>query len=171
MGQTSWARDITTRRAGAPADMHTAARRDSITKRNADAGAIFPGRFVVSDVATAGYVKIQDSGAVLAGTERYYLAIENTNRERVQGSTATEGYVQNALTPVALDGRWYVETEEAVAENEQVYIRFVAGAGGTVIGKARNDADTASCEAINARFVETTTAAGLAQVELNLHQV
>lgn len=168
MGQATWARNITKQAAGRAADMHTQAYADVVTARNADATAIFPGRFIVTDGVD---FKVQDSGVALAGTERYYLAVDNENRERVAGSTATAGYAQYELVPGALDGRWYVETEEAVAKGDPVYVRFVAGAGGTVIGQARNDADTASCEAIDARFNETTTAAGLAEVELNLKQV
>lgn len=170
MGQASWARNITAEVAGRAVDYRTQAYADVVTGRNEIATAIFPGRFVVKGTNDAD-VKIQDSGAAIGAGLYAGLAIDNENRERVQGSLATAGYLQNELVPVARSGRWYVETEEAVAKGEQVFVRFVAGAGGSIIGKARNDADTASAEAVNATFAETTSAAGLAAVELNFAQV
>ena len=171
MGQAAWARNITQRVAGRQVDMHAQAFADVITKRNEDSVAIFPGRFVINGTTDEDAL-IQDSGAVLAAGEFYRgLAVENETRERVGATLATTGYIQNALVPIAKDGRWYVETEEAVTEGDQVFVRYVAGAGGSVIGLARTDVDTASAEAINATFAETTTAAGLAAVELNMAQV
>jgi len=171
MGQASTSRNITQRVAGRQVDYDAQAFSDVITRRNEDAVAVFPGRFVING-STDQVALIQDSGAVLGATEFYHgLAVDNETRERTAGSLATDGYVQNALIPIAKSGRWYVETEEAVVEGDQVFVRYVAGAGGTVIGLARTDVDTASAEGVNAKFAETTTASGLAAVELNLAQV
>lgn len=166
--QATWSKTITQRVAGMAVDGHTQAYAVVATGKNEKATAIFPGRFVVKGTSDTD-VKIQDSGA--SGGLYIGLAVDNENRERVQGSLATEGYLQYKDLPVAKTGIWYVETEEAVAKGGTVYVRYVAGAGGSVIGLARTDVDTASAEAIKAKFAETTTAAGLAAVELNIPQV
>lgn len=175
MGQTSYARNITKRRAGAAVDYQALDVGDIVTVRNEGSAAMFPGRFVVGGTNTSDRpheAKVQDSGAVLAAGEYYVgLVTDNTNRERVQGSTATAGYIQNAMAPIARTSRFYAECEEAVNKGDQVFVRYVAGAGGTVIGVVRGDVDTASAEAINATFAETISAAGLVAVDLNMPQV
>jgi len=171
MGQASTSRDITTKRAGAAVDYQALSVADKITRRNNSAVAVFPGRMVIRDTDDLS-AKIQDSGVVLGAGEFYHgLVMDNTNRERVQGSSATAGYLQNELIPIARTGRFYAECEEAVAEGDTVWVRFVAGAGGSIIGKVRGDVDTASAEAINAKFAQTITAAGLVAIDLNMPQV
>ena len=168
MGQASTSRNITTRRAGAAVDYQALDNADIVTGRNELAAAIFPGVFVAQG-ATDDDFMLNDTGA--AGATYIGVATDNENRERVQGSTATTGYIQNALVPVARTGRFYVNCEQAATKGAQVYVRYVAGAGGTNIGYARTDIDTASAEAVNATFAETITAAGLIAVELNMPQV
>ena len=176
MGQTSYSRNITQKRAGALVDYQALAVADIVTGRNEDSVAIFPGRFVVNgtNITTSPHdVKIQDSGVVLAAGEKYIgVATDNTNRERVQGSTATAGYVENALVPVARTSRIYAECEETVVKGNPVWVRFVAGAGGSVIGLVRSDVDTASAELAGAAsFAESRTGAGLVAIDLNMPQV
>lgn len=168
MGQATCNRDISQKRAGMPVDFQAASVGDIVTGRNDLSTAIYPGRFVVQGTSDDD-VKIQNSGA--AGGVYVGLAVDINTRERTRGASTTDGFVENALLPVAKDGRWYVETEEAVTKGGQVYVRFVAGAGGSVIGLARTDADTASAEAINATFDETVGSAGIAAVTLSLNQV
>ncbi len=173
MGQTTYARNITKKRAGALVDYQGTDVADIITRRNNSSVAIFPGRFVVRDTDDFS-CKIQDSGAVLGAGEFYHgVAKDNTNRERTRGDgvTATAGYIEDSIVPIARTSRIYVECEEAVAEGDQVWVRFVAGAGGTVIGVTRGDVDTASAEAVNATFAETITGAGLVAVDLNMPQM
>ncbi len=170
MGQSSTSRNITTKRAGAAVDYQALDVGDVVTGRNEDAVAIFPGRFVVQG-AVDGAVKIQDSGAVIGAGSYVGLVTDNETRERVQGSTLTAGYIENALVPVARTSRFYAECEEAVAKGGTVFVRYVAGAGGSVIGLVRSDVDTASAEAVNAKFAETITGAGLVAIDLNMPQV
>ncbi len=116
MGQSSTSRDITTKRAGAAVDYQALSVADKITRRNNSAVAVFPCRMVIRDTDDLS-AKIQDSGVVLGAGEFYHgLVMDNTNRERVQGSSATAGYLQNELIPIARTGRFYAECEEAVAE-------------------------------------------------------
>jgi hypothetical protein len=66
-------------------------------------------------------------------------------------------------------GRVWVEVEEAVAVGDAVYCRHADGAGGTIEGQFRTDADTASAfEVTGAAWVSETAGAGLAILELNL---
>lgn len=167
MGQTSHARDITTKRAGAAVDYQAIDVGDVQTGRNELATAIKPG-FFIAQGATDEDVMINDTGAT--GATYLGVAVENTNRERTQGSTGTAGYVQNELVPFASTGRWYVNCGSSATKGGQVFVRFVAGTT-SVIGEAYSSADTASCDAINATFAETIAAAGVVAVELNMHQV
>lgn len=168
MGQVSWARNTSALRAGTPADLQAERNGDVVSMRNEGTVPVFVGRFVVQGTADD-YAKIQDSGT--AGGTYAGLAVVKNNDERQRGSDSTAGYAQNLLFPVAKTERWVVETEGAVTKDSQVFVRFVAGAGGSVIGVARADADTASAEAVNATFAETTTSAGLAKVTLSFNQV
>jgi len=65
-------------------------------------------------------------------------------------------------------GRIWVYVEEAVAVNDDVFLRHTTNAA-LLAGDFRTDADTARADQItNARFITATTAAGLAMVEINL---
>ncbi len=167
MGQSSTARNITARRAGAAVDYQALNTGDIQTGKNELATAIFPG-FFVAQGATDDDVMINDTGAT--GATYLGVATDNENRERVQGSTATAGYIQNAKVPYAASGRFYVNCGSTATKGGTVYVRFVAGTT-SVIGEAYSSADTASCDAIKAKFAETITAAGIVAVELNMHQV
>jgi hypothetical protein len=66
-------------------------------------------------------------------------------------------------------GRIWVRVEEAVAPGDGVFFRHTAGGGGSVIGYFRNDADTATCDQVDAaRWIKGSAGAGLALLELNL---
>ncbi len=67
------------------------------------------------------------------------------------------------------EGRVWVAVEEAVVAGDPVFFRHTSGGGGTVIGKFRNDADTASCDALpNARFLDYDATNSVALLELNM---
>ena len=77
------------------------------------------------------------------------------------------GYAVGDQIPVLRKGYIYALCETAWTEEGAVFARFTANGGNTVLGKIRNDADTANAVAIpNARFVTSGTAAGLAIVEV-----
>jgi len=98
------------------------------------------------------------------------VAVDNENRERTAGSVQTAGYAQDALVPIALDGRWYVHCGSTATKGGVVYVRFVTGTT-TTIGEAYSSADSAKCDAISAKFAETIAAPGLVAIELNMKQV
>lgn len=79
----------------------------------------------------------------------------------------SQGY--SNLEPVSVLRRGYiwVEVEGAVTEEGAVYARTAANGGNTQLGAIRGDADSANATLIpNAKFVTSTTAAGLAIVEV-----
>jgi hypothetical protein len=169
MGQTTFARDVTKKRAGAFVDYQGLDTGDVVTGRNELSTKILPGLFVAQGASDED-VMIDDSGAT--GAVILGVAMDNENRERNQGNgiTATGGYVQNALVPVAKSGRVYVNCGSVAAKNGQVYVRFVTGTT-TVIGEAYNSADSAKCDLIPAKFAETITSAGIVAIDLNMHEV
>jgi hypothetical protein len=79
-------------------------------------------------------------------------------------------YRQYAVLPVMRKGRMLVKSEDVITKGVHPFVRFVAGAGGTVLGSIRSDADTAS--AVAAPYLTTITASstvgGLCVVEINL---
>lgn len=65
-------------------------------------------------------------------------------------------------------GMWYVQIEEDVTPQDDVFFRHTAGAGGTQPGAWRTDADTATADQVtNARWVDNGTAGGLGLLALN----
>jgi len=164
MGQSSHSKSVTTRRAGAIADLGSLQSGDILTGRNELATAIKPGYFIAQG-ATDEDVMIDDSGAT--GAVILGVAVDNENRERSGATTATAGYIQHALVPYVKRRRVTVHCGSTAAKNGQVFVRFVAGTT-AVIGEAYSSADSASCDPISATFAETISAAGLVDVDLNL---
>lgn len=84
----------------------------------------------------------------------------------------TTGIKPKQLMAVMRRGRVWVECEEAMGKADQIFVRHTAGAGGSIVGKIRNDADTASAILIpGARVVQPTTGAGLCQIEVDMNQM
>lgn len=66
-------------------------------------------------------------------------------------------------------GKVYVKVEEAVTPDDDVFVRFANGAGGTVKGIFRTDADTATAvQVTNAKFMTSADAGGVAVIDLSL---
>jgi len=65
-------------------------------------------------------------------------------------------------------GRVYVQVEEAVTPASTVFVRVVAGGGGTQLGAFRASADTASAlAATGARYLTSAGIAGFAVLEID----
>lgn len=80
-------------------------------------------------------------------------------------ASATADYVDCDSVPFLSQGGIWVASEEAVSDMDPVYVRVAAGAGGSILGAFRNDADTASCVAVTgARFVRNASAPSAGQV-------
>ena len=90
-----------------------------------------------------------------------------TVRQEYHEDTGGVGYLPRTPIPVMRKGYIWVEVEGAVTEEAPVFARTAAGPGGTTLGALRADADGATATAVpDARFVTSTTAAGLAIVEV-----
>jgi hypothetical protein len=77
------------------------------------------------------------------------------------------GYPDKEPIAVLRRGFIWVAVEGAVTEETPVFARTAASGGNTTIGAIRGDADSANATLIpNARFITSTTAAGLAIVEV-----
>jgi hypothetical protein len=71
--------------------------------------------------------------------------------------------------PLLRKGRVLVLVEEIVTNASSVFIRFAAGAGGTVLGSFRASADTATAVAAPyCKYLSGAAAQGFAVVEINL---
>lgn len=70
---------------------------------------------------------------------------------------------------LATTGRIWAIAEAAVTPNDPVFYRHASGAGGSLLGALRNDADTATANEIqNARWVTSAGAGELAVIELSV---
>jgi hypothetical protein len=76
-------------------------------------------------------------------------------------------YADGEPVDVMDEGEIWVEAEEAMIFTDTVYVRVGSGAGGSLLGKVRNDADSGSCiEHTGARVVEYESATGLVHLKL-----
>ena len=127
-------------------------------------GAIPFGRSVVK-------VTGEDDGVILpSATGQKFVGVSVlTQVEEQVLTTGVVEYDDKDPINVMRKGKIWVYVEEAVdPDTDSVYFRHTAGAGGSVIGRFRTDADTATADAVpNARFVTSTTAAGIAVIEIN----
>ena len=70
---------------------------------------------------------------------------------------ATDGIPATDPANVKTSGRIWVHAEVAIALGDGVFFRHTAGGGGSVVGRFRNDADTASADEITtAKWLSTT---------------
>ncbi len=127
-----------------------------------------------------GRVVTRDTG----GTTDRSVKLPNGAAQEVMGITGFSHFSESFDTALAGDdaikqneaanllrkGTVWVTVEAAVVAGDPVFFRHTAGGGGSVLGRFRNDADTASADQIaSARFVTTQAAAdGIAKVEINL---
>ncbi len=130
---------------------------DVVTKR---AIAAIPfGSYVV--FTAEGDCKLPATIAEITANDGGVALIDSTARSGV-------GYVATDTVRVLVRGRVWVTTEATVAQSDPAFVRGVAGAGGSVLGLFRADADTASAVAApNTQYFIGTTGAGLAVVTVN----
>lgn len=87
-----------------------------------------------------------------------------------EASSPNNPYAIGDVIGLLKRGRIWVATEEAVTPASTPFVRFAAGAGGTVLGAFRASADTATAVALpGAKFVSTqATPGGLVLLEINI---
>lgn len=136
------------------------------------------GRFVSFDT-TSGKVKLPAAATDIINSTSYAvsegIALENPSKEctdentlGVAGANAAAHDIGDAI-PVLKRGRCFVYTEQAVGPTDAVYVRYTAS-GNNVVGNFRKDDDTSKAASLgeNARFVGTTTGAGLVEIDIRL---
>lgn len=86
-----------------------------------------------------------------------------------QAADGTVQYAQEDAVNVVTKGRVYVLVDQTVTPTDTPYVRYTAGAGNSVRGSFRKDADTdKAVVASRCRFLEGATAGGFALLEVNL---
>lgn len=128
-----------------------------VAKRAADAAETCRAPGATGDVTTSG---------LLLG-----VAMKDQTRRTATGGASTSGYAIDDLVTIARKGVIWVTCEEAMAIGDSVFVRFAAGAGGTVLGAVRNDADTATCVAVpngSCSVAVPSSAAGIVGLNVNL---
>lgn len=78
-------------------------------------------------------------------------------------------YRVGASLPIMRKGRMYIQAETALVAHTNPFVRFVAGAGGTILGSLRGDVDGAS--AVAAPYIQVivgAAAGGISIVEISL---
>jgi hypothetical protein len=101
-----------------------------------------------------------------ASTDKIAGVVVNSAAHNPNGLTgANDAILAGDTMNVLEEGAVWVRCEEAMAVGDSVFARFASGAGGTVMGYVRNDADTASCMQLKgARVLVPATAAGICMV-------
>jgi hypothetical protein len=92
---------------------------------------------------------------------------------RDESRKANTGYEVNDPVGIGRKGVFVVEVDEVVLDGEAAFCRHASGAGGTTLGRFRNDADTATATAVPTGVFRGVTIAGpdgvlLMGLELNL---
>lgn len=80
-----------------------------------------------------------------------------------------EHYADNGAVEIVYEGFIYVLCEETVAAGDPVFVRYASGAGGTILGKVRNDDPGTEASAFPAaQFAASRTGAGPVLVKVNI---
>lgn len=129
-------------------------------------GVVSPGQVVSVDATASkprGYAKLPTTSAGCNKPELFGVVVEDDTRE------GGAGYAANTPFPVLRKGRCWVQSEGALVEGTHPFIRHTAGAGGSVLGLLRADADTATAVQCTGITVLTDCgAASLVLIEVNL---
>ncbi len=110
---------------------------------------------------------LDDSFTNFSGTPQVFLGVLRWQQQRLD--IDNDVIVDEETGLVLTKGHIYVVTEEAVTPTDNVFYRHTAGGGGSVIGAFRTDGDSSTADQLtNARWMETTSAAGIAVLSLNI---
>lgn len=150
---------------GSPADDVTI-RTGKIDTARIETGPLLVGYFVIKGTDDDEVLPPSGGSDVITG-----LLVHRDNVERQLRLDTGEPYQTNEKAGQAIDGVYWAWNEGAVVKGGQVFVRFTAGGGGSIIGIARADADTASAVAVNATFHESASASGYVKIRLHFEQV
>lgn len=156
MPQTTHAIDMPVARAGLFAD--SALMRDVISKLCEDAAGAGAGTFVAPGTDAENQAVVPTTAAEITDGDGWGVVMYDASKEPAKTAAAVAAgneYDIEDMLPVADKGRIWVRCDDAavIVANTPAFVRFAAGAGGTVLGRFREDADTASAAALpNAVF-------------------
>lgn len=119
----------------------------------------------VADIAAdEGTIQLPaSSGAKICGIAQRISTVEENS------ASIENAYPAKSAVAVMKKGRIWVIVEKAVTVDDAVYVRHTANGGNTQKGAFRDDSDSSNALQItNARFITSTSGAGIAIVEINL---
>lgn len=154
--QTVYAINMPVARAGLVADSGIV--QDTISRLVEDAAGAGAGTFVVPGTDAEGQAKVPTSSAMITDGDGLGVVMYDASKEPARGAAAIAAgneYDNEDAIPVVQKGRIWVKCDPAavVVANTPAFVRYAAGAGGTVLGSFRSDVDTASAAALpNAVF-------------------
>lgn len=151
--------------AGTPADDVTI-RTGKVDTARIETSALEAGLFVIK-----GTDDDQVEAPALIGDVVTGLLVHRDNNERDLRVDTASPYPVDSKAGQAIDGVYWAFNEGAVVKGTQVFVRYESGAGGSTIGIARADVDTASATAQNATFHTSNSASGICQIRLHFEQV
>ena len=97
------------------------------------------------------------SSSALVGQALGVTAYTSVNAPATTGEECPAG----RQAEIVRRGQGYLNGEEAMALTDSVFVRFASGAGGTVLGSVRNDADSTTAVAnANIRVERASTGPG-----------
>lgn len=129
------------------------------------------GKFVVKDVEAGADQKahLPYAAAHITGNRALGFAKHDHANEQANPASDNVGYATQSSLPVLKQGQIYIEMEDAFTPASDVYIRYVVGAAGTVLGATRTDADTSKAALLPASRIRNSGSAGdLAIIDINL---
>jgi hypothetical protein len=156
--QTSYSYDMVVAFAGQLADLN-----DNESRSGNLEGAInIPfGIGLKKGAADDGYIVPTLIGDICVGISVHTHAIDTIGLSGLSPTTA--GIQPGEVFTVLRRGYIWVKVEEAVNRGDPVYMRYAAGAGGTILGSFRKSADTATASLVKgAQYMSTALAAGYA---------
>lgn len=162
MAQLSYSQTMTVSVAGMLAD-GAGAPHDIVSRANIVDD--IPFGVAVADIAgDEGTIQLPaSSGAKICGIAQRSLTVEEN------AASVENAYPAKSMCAVVKKGRVWVTVEKAVTVDDSVFVRHTANGGNTQKGAFRDDNDSGNALQItNARFITSTSGAGLAVVEINL---
>jgi hypothetical protein len=116
---------------------------------------------------TIGIAALAAAASVLTEVAGVVMHVPMAEQAGLYGSTDGLVYEDGDPVDVMDEGNVWVEAEEAMVFTDTVYVRVASGAGGSLLGKVRNDADTSTCIAhTGAKVIEYDANTGLVHLKL-----
>ncbi len=131
---------------------------DTISRLAEDAAGVGAGTFLVPGTDAENQAIVPTSATEITDGDGLGVAMFDASKEPAQtaaAETAGHEYDVEQAVPVLGKGRIWVLCDDAatITANSQAFVRHMAGAGGSDLGRFREDADTASAAALpNALF-------------------